>query len=335
MWPIWSSNHVSPRDSPDQIRDNIAGGPWEQHSDLFGPSNFDFAFSLYGMPPGPPPSNTVAECGEWNSALLPLPEGATATSVYASKVSAPSDEWLVGGYDTGEFSSMRNALARLSPRRRRRLGNRADAEPRRCCSDGGNPNTARKSGSTRSTASRRTTSGPAAGARSDRRTASSAGSSSSRTGTAAQWIEVPAPVTNAGSGAEIAGIKAIAPNDVWFVGSWIERRHAGQRSRCTGMARRSTWSMCRSRFAGRHAGLVARRVRRRRERRSLGRRRRQRRRHVARARISCTGTARTGNSTKTCRCRANRYEFNALLTLGANDIYAGGSWLIRRAATAR
>ena len=87
------------------IRDNLAGGPWEQHSDMFGPSNFDFAFSLYGLPPGPPPSNTVAECGEWSTTLLPLPDGANATTVYASKSFGAAESWLVGGYDTARNSS--------------------------------------------------------------------------------------------------------------------------------------------------------------------------------------------------------------------------------------
>ena len=72
---------------------------------MFGPSNFDFAFALYGLPPGPPPSNTVAECGEWSTTLLPLPDGATATPVYASKSFGADETWLVGGYDTGSIGS--------------------------------------------------------------------------------------------------------------------------------------------------------------------------------------------------------------------------------------
>ena len=78
MWPLWSANHVAPFGSPVQMRDNLAGGQWQQHEDMFGPSNFDFAFALYGLPAGPPPSNTVAECGEGHTTLLPLPDGATA-----------------------------------------------------------------------------------------------------------------------------------------------------------------------------------------------------------------------------------------------------------------
>jgi hypothetical protein len=34
------------------------------------------------------------------------------------------------------------------------------------------------------------------------------------------WTQIPAPVSS-GSGSEITGIKAIADDDVWFVGSWI------------------------------------------------------------------------------------------------------------------
>jgi len=114
-WPLWSANHVTPFGSPIQIRDNIAGTPWEQHSDMFGPSNYDFAFALYGLRPGPPPSNTVAECGEWSTELLPLPPDATSTTVHASKSFGTDETWLVGGYDTGTIGqSVSHGCVRVS-----------------------------------------------------------------------------------------------------------------------------------------------------------------------------------------------------------------------------
>jgi hypothetical protein len=37
-----------------------------------------------------------------------------------------------------------------------------------------------------------------------------------------QWSVVPAPVTNGGSGNFVDDIEAIAPDDIWFVGDWLE-----------------------------------------------------------------------------------------------------------------
>ncbi|MGH8172669.1 MAG: hypothetical protein ACREPX_05955, partial [Rhodanobacteraceae bacterium] len=220
MWPIWSSNHVSPRGSPVQIRDNIAGGPWEQHSDMFGLSNIDFAFALWGTLPGPAPSNTVAECGEWSSALLPLPEGASETTVYASKSFGASDNWLVGGYDTGLIGTLQT----FSLAYHQVDGGDWEIVPTPSpdeCSTGGNPSCAKVwfyaidgaapddiwAGGWRDG---RTTDGFFGGqlfvAHWDGET----------------WTQVPAPITTAGSGAYVAGIKAIAPDDVWFVGNWID-----------------------------------------------------------------------------------------------------------------
>jgi hypothetical protein len=219
-WPIWSSHHVTPFGSPVQIRDNIAGGPWEQHSDMFGPSNFDFAFSLFGLPPGPPPSNTVAECGEWSSALLPLPEGATANTVFASKSFGASESWLVGGYDTGAIGSFQTFSLAY-----RRVGE-GDWEivptpSPDVCSSQGNPSCAKVWFNA--------IDGVApddlwAGGWKDGLTTDFffGGELFIAHWNGTEWVEIPAPVTTAGSGVEIAGIKAIAPDDVWFVGTWIE-----------------------------------------------------------------------------------------------------------------
>jgi len=215
-WPIWSSNHVSPRGSPVQIRDNIAGGPWQQHSDMFGPSNFDFAFALYGQPPGDPPSNTVAECGEWHSTLLPLPEGANATSVYASKSFGAQESWLVGGYDSGEFSTLQQfslAYHRVGdgPWEIVPTPSPQVCSPDRGCAqvwfnaiDGIAPDDVWAGGWKAGQSQDGFFGGQLFVAHWD----------------GEQWTEVPAPVTNAGAGAEVSGIKAVAVDDVWFVGAW-------------------------------------------------------------------------------------------------------------------
>jgi len=220
MWPMQSANHVTPFESPIMIRDNLAGTPWQQHEDLFGPSNFDFAFSLYGVPPGPPPSNTVAECGEWNTTMLPLPEGATATTVHAAKAFGPADEWLVGGYDKGGIGSTET----FSLAYHRVDGGDWQIVPTPSpdiCTDSGNPNSCAQvwfnaidgvapndvwAGGWRNG---QTEDGFAGGqiflAHWD----------------GSEWTQIPAPITTGGSGSEIAGIKAAASDDVWFVGSWI------------------------------------------------------------------------------------------------------------------
>jgi len=220
MWPIWSSNHVVPFGSPVQIRDNLAGGAWEQHSDMWGPSNFDFAFSLYGVPPGPPPSNTVAECAEWSTTLLPLPEGANATTVHASKSFGAAESWLVGGYDTGAIGMLQT----FSLAYRRVADGAWDIVPTPSpdvCSQQGNPSCAKVWFNA--------IDGVApddlwAGGWKDAQTTDFffGGELFLAHWNGTEWIEVPAPVTTAGAGVEIAGIKAIAPDDVWFVGTWIE-----------------------------------------------------------------------------------------------------------------
>ena len=218
-WPLSSANHVAPWGTPVQMRDNIAGGPWEQHSDLFGPSNFDFGFALYGLPPGPPPSNTVAECGEWSTELLPLPPDATATSVYASKSFGGEDSWLVGGYDTGAIGTMQTFSLAYH-----RVGD-GDWEivptpSPDACTESGNPNGCAKVWFN-------AIDGVApddvwAGGWRDGRTANGffGGQIFLAHWDGQAWTQIDAPVST-GSGSEIAGIKAIAPDDVWFVGSWI------------------------------------------------------------------------------------------------------------------
>ena len=220
MWPLWSANHVTPFGSPVQMRDNLAGGPWQQHEDMFGPSNFDFAFALYGLPPGPPPSNTVAECGEWHTTLLPLPDGATATTVYATKTLGANDNWLVGGYDTGGIGSFQT----FSLAYHRVDGGDWEIVPTPSpdvCSPDGNPSCAKVWFNA--------IDGVApddmwAGGWKDAQTLDFffGGEIFLAHWDGHEWTEVPAPVTTGGSGAEITGIKAIAPDDVWFVGAWID-----------------------------------------------------------------------------------------------------------------
>ena len=218
-WPLWSANHVTPFGSPIQIRDNLAGTPWEQHSDLFGPSNYDFAFALYGLRPGLPPSNTVAECGEWSTTLLPLPADANATSVYASKSFGAEESWLVGGYDTGSVGSLQTFSLAYH-----RVGDRDwDIVPTPtpdACADSGNPNGCAK-------AWFNAIDGVApddlwAGGWRDGQTSNGffGGQIFLAHWDGTAWTKIDAPVST-GSGSEITGIKAIAPDDVWFVGAWI------------------------------------------------------------------------------------------------------------------
>ena len=220
-WPLWSANHVTPFASPVLMRDNLAGGAWEQHSDLFGPSNFDFGFALYGLPPGPPPSNTVAECGEWSTELLPLPEGATATTVHATKTFGGEDTWLVGGYDTGAIGSFQTFSLAYH-----RVGAGAweivPTPSPDVCADSGNPN-----GCAQVWFNAIDGVAPddvwAGGWRNGQTTDGFVGGQIFLAHwDGHEWTQIPAPVTTSGSGSEIAGIKAIAPDDVWFVGSWID-----------------------------------------------------------------------------------------------------------------
>ena len=51
---IWFSSMNNPQGSAILIRDNLAGGNWEPHTDFWGqPSNHDIGFSLWGTPPNP------------------------------------------------------------------------------------------------------------------------------------------------------------------------------------------------------------------------------------------------------------------------------------------
>jgi hypothetical protein len=220
-WPLYSANHVAPVGSPIQIRDNIAGTPWAQHEDMFGPSNYDFAFALYGLPPGPPPSNTVAECGEWSTQLLPLPDGATATSVFASKSFGAAESWLVGGYDTGAIGSFQTFSLAYH-----RVGEGdwqiVPTPSPDVCTDTGNPNSCAQ-----------VWFNAIDGVAPDDLWAGGWRNGQTQDGFSGgqiflahwdgdAWTQVPAPITSNGSGSEIAGIKAFAPDDVWFVGSWID-----------------------------------------------------------------------------------------------------------------
>lgn len=216
-WPLWSSNHASRFGSPVQMRDNLAGGDWQQHEDLFGPSEFDFAFSLYGDAPGEPPSNTVAGCGEWHSRQLPLPQGATGTWVNAGRSFGSAESWLVGGYERGTIGNSEQLSAAWH-----RVGDGAwtlvptpspePCSPNASCAqvwfnaiDGVAPDDAWAGGWRRGQNQEGFVGGQLFLAHWD--------------GDA--WQQVDAPVTSGGSGAEITAIKAFASDDVWFVGSWI------------------------------------------------------------------------------------------------------------------
>lgn len=218
-WPIWSANHITPFGSPVQIRDNIAGTPWEQHSDMFGPSNYDFSFALYGLPPGPPPSNTVAECGEWSTELLPQPPDATSTAIRDSKSFGTDETWLVGSYDTGITSQIFTYSLAYH-----RVGDGpweiVPTPSPDACSDSGNPNGCPKVWF--NAIDGVTPDDLWAGGWRDGQTSTGffGGQIFLAHWDGNAWTQVPAPVSS-GSGSYIGGIKAVAPDDVWFVGAWI------------------------------------------------------------------------------------------------------------------
>jgi hypothetical protein len=221
MWPMQSANHVTPFESPIMIRDNLAGTPWQPHEDILGPSNFDFAFSLYGVPPGPPPSNTVAECGEWSTTMLPLPEDATATNVHAAKAFGPDNEWIVGGYDTGPIGSQLT----LSLAYHRIDGGDWQIVPTPSpdvCVDSGNPNPCAQVWFNAIDGVAPNDVWAGGWRKGQSQDGFVGGQIFLAHWNGNEWTQVPAPVTTNGSGSEITGIKAIAADDVWFVGSWIE-----------------------------------------------------------------------------------------------------------------
>ncbi|HJT97467.1 MAG TPA: hypothetical protein VJ696_04060 [Rhodanobacteraceae bacterium] len=322
MWPLSSANHVSPFESPVQIRDNLAGTPWQQHEDLFGPSNFDFGFALYGLPPGPPPSNTVAECGEWSTELLPLPESAVATSVYATKTFGAEDAWLVGGYDTGTIGSFQTFSLAYH-----RVGEGAweivPTPSPDVCADSGNPN-----GCAQVWFNAIDGVAPddvwAGGWRNGQTTDGFVGGQVFLAHwDGHEWTQIPAPVST-GSGSEIAGIKAVASDDVWFVGSWIADSGwqalalhwngsslelvetpfpvpggtpGWSLSTADGVAANDLWAVGHG---------------------SDG--------DMSLAPYVLHWTGGTWDLTPDVPMPGDQIEFNSLLALGANDVYAAGSW---------
>ncbi|HEY6940937.1 hypothetical protein [Dokdonella sp.] len=217
-WPIWSSHHTAPRGSPAYLRDNAAGGAWAPHSDALGPSHFDFAFALYGTPPGPPAPTLVAGCGEWNVEPLPLPDGATAVSVHAVQSFGNGEEWLVGGYDTGTISALQTfslAYHRTAADPAWRIVPTPSPE---VCSP--NPGCAKVwFNAIDGVASDDVWAAGWKDGRSDDFYFGGQLFLAHWDGEA--WTEVAAPPTHAGAGAEVAAIKALATDDVWFVGSWV------------------------------------------------------------------------------------------------------------------
>jgi len=97
-WSIWVANRNNAAGSHLLARDNLAGGDWEQQFDVLqNPLNDDLYFSLWGTPPGggDPPA-TVAECGDWVTVDSPNPPTAIDSRLHAVEVISPWDVWAVG-----------------------------------------------------------------------------------------------------------------------------------------------------------------------------------------------------------------------------------------------
>jgi len=217
-WPIWSSHHTAPLGSPVYLRDNAVGGAWVPHSDALGPSHFDFAFALYGTPPGPPAPTLVAGCGEWNVEPLPLPDGATAVTVHAVRAFDDGESWLVGGYDTGVIG-MQQTFSLAYHRSATDAAWRIVPTPSpEVCSP--NPSCAKVwFNAIDGIASDDVWAAGWKDGQSDDFYFGGQLFIAHWDGHA--WTEVAAPRTHSGTGAEVAGIKVVAADDVWFVGSWI------------------------------------------------------------------------------------------------------------------
>ena len=98
-WSIWFSNMDNPEGASILIRDNLAGGDWEQHTDFWGDlSNHDIAFSLWGTPEDPKPPVLVDDCGEWVNQDSPNPIDTFDARLNGVEVITPSDIWAVGNY---------------------------------------------------------------------------------------------------------------------------------------------------------------------------------------------------------------------------------------------
>jgi len=97
-WSMWVANHNNAVGSHLLARDNLAGGDWEQQFDVLqNPLNDDLYFSLWGTPPGggDPPAS-VAECGDWVTVDSPNPPTGIDSRLHAVEVIAPWDVWAVG-----------------------------------------------------------------------------------------------------------------------------------------------------------------------------------------------------------------------------------------------
>jgi len=97
-WSIWVANHNNAVGSHLLVRDNLAGGDWEQQIDVLqNPVNDDLYFSLWGTPPGgSDPLGSVAECGDWAIVDSPNPPSVIDARLNAVEVISPSDVWAVG-----------------------------------------------------------------------------------------------------------------------------------------------------------------------------------------------------------------------------------------------
>ncbi|TWT46160.1 hypothetical protein RAS1_26080 [Phycisphaerae bacterium RAS1] len=96
-WGIWVSNHNSATLSKLYARDRLAGTPWAPFVDGLGQTlNDDLTFTLYGEATGEPP--LVMGCGQWTSYPTPLPPGATRGVLRDVDAVSPTDVWAVGEY---------------------------------------------------------------------------------------------------------------------------------------------------------------------------------------------------------------------------------------------
>lgn len=210
-WAIWSSRSNDPSGTRYLVRDNLAASGWAPATGAF--ANSDVAFRLYGVRPGPPPPRLVANCGEWSEQEVPLPAGAEHARLESIKAFGQEEMWAVGSYDRtvdGTFQSFSlayhhaNGAWSIVP-------TPSPAECSTCTQvfltavDGLAPDDVWATGWKRA----RTQDGFLGG---QVFVIHFNGTS---------WSEVPAPVTNGGSGAWGRGIRIHAPNDLWIVGDWV------------------------------------------------------------------------------------------------------------------
>lgn len=213
-WPLWSANTGTPQGSAYYVRDRLTGGSWAPGTNPFGVfANHDLAFALYGVRPGPLPPRLVAACGEWEVQAAPLPVAAEDAQLRALTSFGPDQIWAVGDYTrTVQGSVQSYSLAMHFANGNWNIV--PTPSPTACpvCTqifvssiDGIAPNDIWAAGWKRAQDQQGFLGGQPFVMHWD-------GSS---------WQEVAAPVTSGGTGAWVRGIKALAADDVWFVGDWV------------------------------------------------------------------------------------------------------------------